>query len=185
MRNKKEYIWSFIGRFLPQAIHLITTMVLARFLTPEDFGVIGVLTIFFMVANSLMDAGLGGSLIKEKEISKLDCSSIAAFNVVVSVLLYALLLIMSGKIEQYYSVEGVAAVTRVLCSIFVLNSLGLVPYALLMRELKFRTLSMISIVSSSFSMLVAIIMAIAHYGVWALVAYQIVGSVVNLLLYLF
>ena len=69
MKNKTAYIWGLIGRFAPQVIYLATTMILARFLTPDDFGQIGVLSVIFTVAYVLMDSGLGGSLIKEKDMS--------------------------------------------------------------------------------------------------------------------
>lgn len=84
MQNKQEYLWAMIGRFAPQIIYLLTTIILARFLTPNDFGIIGVLSVFFMVANVLMDAGLGGSLIKERSISDVDCSTIFVFNILIS-----------------------------------------------------------------------------------------------------
>ena len=76
MQHKREYIWALLGRFLPLFINLATTMILARFLTPDAFGMVGVLSVFFMIARTLMDAGLGGSLVKEKEITEVDCSTI-------------------------------------------------------------------------------------------------------------
>lgn len=180
MRNKKEYIWSLMGRFVPQAIYLLTTMVLARFLSPEDFGIIGVLTIFLVVANTLMDTGLGGSLIKEKNITRLDCSTIAAFNVAMSLSLYAILFVIADDIESHYETPGLASVSKVLCLIFVINSFGLVPRALLMRDLKFGTLTAIGIISVILSAIVSILMALMNYGVWSLVAYQLVGALSSL-----
>ena len=101
MQHKSEYIWALIGRIVPMLIYLGTTMILARFLTPEDFGIVGVLSIFLMVAQTLMDAGLGGSLIKEKDISDIDCSTIFVFNIVVSIILYGCeirkIAILTGK----------------------------------------------------------------------------------------
>ena len=64
MKNIKSYFWGLLARFAPQGIYLVTTMILARFIAPEDFGMIGVLAVIFTVANILLDSGLGGSLIK-------------------------------------------------------------------------------------------------------------------------
>ena len=71
MQNKKAYLWGLLSRFAPQAIYLLTTLVLARFVSPNAFGTIGILSVIFMVANILLDSGLGGSLIKENNITEI------------------------------------------------------------------------------------------------------------------
>ena len=110
MQNKTAYIWGLLSRFAPQAIYLGTTMMLARFLTPDDFGQIGVLSVIFVVANVLLDAGLGGSLVKEKEIKDVDCSSIFIFNIFVSLFIYALLFFSSNILEIFFGIDGLSAV---------------------------------------------------------------------------
>lgn len=182
MNHKNEYIWALIGRFLPLVIYLATTMALARYLSPDDFGKVGALSVFFMVANTLMDAGLGGSLVKEPNLTKKDCSTIFIFNVVVSIILYALIFIFSIDIETYFSSPGLSSVVRGLCLIFVINSFGLVPRSLLTRDLKFRQMSIINITSVFIAAVVSIILAIIKFGVYALVAYQVVGAAIMVLL---
>lgn len=81
-------------------------MVLARFLSPDDFGQIGVLSIIFVVANVLLDAGLGGSLIKEERITDIDCSSISMFNLAVSIIIYLSLFFTAGLLESYFAIDG-------------------------------------------------------------------------------
>lgn len=179
MQHKVEYLWAMVGKFLPQFIYLVTTMVLARFLTPDDFGAIGILAIFFTVANTLIDSGLGSSLVKEKEISELDCSTISVFNLVLSHVLYLIIVVFSVDIENYYEVNGLALIIKILCLIFIINAWGLVPQSLLVRELRFKTRMYIGIVSVVLSALVAIIMAILGCGVWSLVVYQLVGGAVT------
>lgn len=182
MTHKNEYIWAFIGRFLPLLIYLVTTMVLARYLSPDDFGKVGALSVFFMVANTLMDAGLGGSLVKEPNLTKVDCSTILIFNFVASIILYALIFLFSSAIESYFESPGLSMVVRVLCLIFVINSLGLVPRSLLQRNLKFRHLTIINIVSVFVAALTSVILAIYQFGVYALVAYQIVCAAMTVIL---
>lgn len=182
MLHKSEYIWALIGRFFPLFIYLVTTMILARFLSPEDFGMIGVLSIFFMVANTLMDAGLGGSLVKEKQISKLDCSTIFVFNIAVSLFLYLLLFIFSSYIERYFETKGLATVVRIQCLIFIINAWGLVPRSLLTRSLRFRSITIINIASVSVAAVVSVIFAMLRFGVYALVAYQLVNATIIVLL---
>ena len=182
MTHKNEYIWALIGRFLPLLIYLVTTMVLARYLSPDDFGKVGALSVFFMVANTLMDAGLGGSLIKEPNLTKVDCSTILLFNFVASLILYALIFLFSSTIESYFESPGLSMVVRILCLIFVINSLGLVPRSLLQRNLKFRHLTIINVVSVFVAALTSVALALYQFGVYALVAYQIVSAAIMVIL---
>lgn len=182
MQHKEQYIWALLGRFLPLFIYLATTMILARFLTPEDFGKVGVLSIFFVVANALMDAGLGGSLVKEPSLTAVDCSTILVFNISVSHFLYLLLFLCAGAIERYFEIDGLSTVVRVLCLIFVINSWGLVPRSLLTRELRFKTLTIINIVGVVAAALSSVILALLKCGVFALVAYQLINGAVTVLL---
>lgn len=182
MQHKGEYIWALVGRLVPMIIYLGTTMVLARFLTPNDFGMVGVLSMFFMIARTLMDAGLGGSLIKEKEITDLDCSTIFVFNIVVSIVLYSLIFIFANTLENYFDVPGLNKVVKILCSVFIINSFGLVPFSLLTRNLQFRTITIVNIISVICASIVAIILALFKWGVYALVAYQLVNAFVIVVL---
>ena len=183
MQNKQEYLWAMIGRFAPQIIYLLTTIILARFLTPNDFGIIGVLSVFFMVANVLMDAGLGGSLIKERSISDVDCSTIFVFNILISHLLYVVIFFCSDLLEQYFKIEGLSSVVKILCLVFVINSWGLVPLAILTRKLQFKSISVCVIISVLLASFGAIILAIYNCGVYALVVYQIIQAFVSVVLY--
>lgn len=184
MQNVKEYIWALVGKFLPQGIYLVTTMILARFLTPDDFGMIAVLTVFFTVAGVLMDAGLGGSLIKENRIEDIDCSTIFVFNLFVSHLIYVILFCLSSEIESFFGQEDLSSIVKVLCLVFVVNSWGLVPKALLMRNLKFKEISNISIISVFIASCCSVTAGIYGLGVYALVIYQLINALINVLLLL-
>lgn len=182
MRNKKDYMWGLLSKFIPEGVFLLTTMVLARLLTPDDFGVVGVISIIFTVANTITDSGLGGSLIKEKEITKLDCSSIFCFNFFVSVFLYVIIFIIAEYVETYYQVIGLANVTRCISLMFVFNSFALVPKALLSKEIKFNKLFQISTISVIVASLVSIILAFCGAKVYAIVGYRLALSMVTAIL---
>lgn len=175
-------MWALVGRFVPMFLYLGTTMFLARYLTPDDFGMVGVLAIFFNVAKTLMDAGLGGSLVKEKKLTKLDCSTIFVFNIVVSIILYSILFCLAGSIESYFETPGLSTVVKVLCSVFIIDSFGLVPLSILTRELNFYAITVVNVVSVVLAAIVSVIFAINGLGVFALVAYQIVSAIVIVLL---
>lgn len=181
MQNKTAYIWGLLSRFAPQAIYLGTTMMLARFLTPDDFGQIGVLSVIFVVANVLLDAGLGGSLVKEKEITDVDCSSIFIFNIFVSLLIYIILFFSAEWIEELYKTQGLANVVKVLSLVFPITALGIVPKSLLQRKIQFKTICWNYMLAVTIGCITSIIVAIRGGGVYALVAYQLVTNLVNVI----
>ena len=185
MQNKSAYLWGLIGKFGPQALYLITTMILARFLTAEDFGMIGVLSIIFIVATVLLDSGLGGSLIKEKEISAIDLSSITCFNVAVSSLIYISLYFSAGWIEGVYETPGLGNVVKVLGLVFPITAFGIVPKSLLQRNIKFKTICWNYMLGVATGCISSIIIAVKSGGVYALVAYQLVTNLVNVLANIF
>ena len=178
MKNIKSYFWGLLARFAPQGIYLVTTMILARFIAPEDFGMIGVLAVIFTVANILLDSGLGGSLIKEKEITRLDCSTIGTFNIIVGILIYIILFLFSNTIEAYFAISGLSNVVRAISIVFPITALGIVPQSLLKRSLEFKKLFISSIVSVILASLTAIFIAVRGGGVYALVSYQITVNLV-------
>lgn len=182
MRNVSSYAWSFIGKIGPQAIYLIATVVLAHFLTPADFGKIGVLAIFISIANTLNDSGLSGSLIKEKNITDIDCSTINVFNMIVSSSLYIILFICAPLIQTYFKTEGLSSIARCLGLVFLINSVSTVPKALLTRNLKYKTLTGISLIGVITASIAAIICGILEFGAYSLVIYQLLLAMVTSIL---
>ena len=182
MQHKMAYVWGLVGKFVPSFIHLVANIILARFLTPDDFGTIGVVTIIFTVANVLIDSGLGGSLVKEKSITKLDCSTIAAFNSVIGLIIYVIIFFSASFWESYFEIDGLTSIIRILSLSFLIGPIGLVPKAIMNRELKFGAISIIAIISIVVASVVAVVMAIMGSGVWSLVAFQLVNTAVMVLI---
>ena len=181
MQHKMAYIWGLTGNYVPSFIHLLANIVLANFLTPDDFGTIGVVTIIFSVANVLINSGLGGSLIKEREISKLDCSTIAAFNSIVGLLFFFTVFFTAELWESYFGIESLKTIIQVLSFTFLIGPLGMVPKALMNRDLKFGAITIVTVISVLGASIVAIIMAVLGCGVWSLVVFQLVNSTVMVL----
>lgn len=177
MKNISAYFWGLGSRFAPQLLYMLTTMVLARFLTPDDFGTIGVLSIIFMVANTLIDSGLGGSLIKEKSLTDIDCSTISTFNICISATIYVIIFLISPLVESYYEIENLTLITRLVSLEFVISSLGLVPKSLLIRQLRFKDITFASVVVVFVASMAAIIAAILGAGVFSLVIYRLVYAI--------
>lgn len=173
MRNKRAYIWSFGGRIIPQTIFLLTNIILAHYLSPGEFGQIGILSLFISISTTLTDAGFGGSLIKEKDILPIDLSTVFVYNLVVSIVSYFILFLCAPSIESYYRIEGLTNVTRALGLVFVINAWALIPKTLLIKNLKFKEIAIVGIIGVCLASIVSIIGAINGWGVYSLVSYQI------------
>lgn len=182
MKHKKTYIWGIIGRISPQGINLLVNMVLARFLSPADFGKIGVLSVFIAIATTLTDSGLGGSLVKERKVSTEDCKTVFTFNLIVSLICYGIIFLASGLIEDFYHIEGLQTIVKWLALVFILGATSIVPKSIMIRNLQFKQLSIISIISYILSGIIAIIGGVLNWGVYALVIFQLSVVGINAIL---
>lgn len=182
MKNAKDYIWAFIGKIAPQAVYLLATIILARVLTPDDFGKVGILAIFISIATTLNDAGLSGSLIKEKDISSIDCSTINIFNICVSTFLYIILFVASPLIEKFFATPQLSSIARCLGLVFLINSISTVPKALMIRQFEFKWLTYISLISIICGAFLSIVSAYSGAGAYSLVIYQIAIAVTTSIL---
>lgn len=158
-------------------LSFVNIVILAHFLTPSDFGKVGVLAIFTTVGATIADTGMGGSLIKEKNLTKTDCSTVFVYNFFCSILLYGILFFSAPSISSFFNDSQLTDVCRIICLPIVINALTIVPRSLCMKELRFDKIFIVSISAALISMLIAIVMAIKDYGVWALVIYFVAIAV--------
>ena len=177
------YIWNISGRVIQQALSYINTIVLAHYLSPEDFGKVGVLAIYTALATVLADTGMGGSLIKEKNLTERDCSTVFVYNLVLSLILYCTFFICSPFLETYFRIDGLTQIARFVAIPFVINALAIVPRSLCTKKLEFNKIFWISLISTIIAMASAIVSAWKGAGVWALIVYSIVNASVDNILY--
>lgn len=169
-------IWSFVQRFGTMAISFVSNIVLARLLTPDDYGTIGMLMIFIAVANTFVDGGFGSALIQKKEPTKEDYSTIFWWNMFLSVVLYGLLFIGAPAVARFYNLPLLCDVLRVQGLVLIVNALSIIQQNQLRKQLKFKRLAMVTVISATLSAGIAIILAYMGWGVWALVAQQLMLS---------
>lgn len=179
---KKGVIWTFINRTSVLAMQFIAMIVLARFLTPTDFAVVGIALFFMSLSQTLVDSGMGGSLLRKREVEDLDYSTLFIYNMAVGITMYILLLILAKPLASFYRFQELSSVINVIGISIVISAFGKIQNVYLLRELKFKQIATIALVSSSISLLIAIIMAIKGYGVWALVMQHLVNSTLTVLL---
>lgn len=176
-------LWSSVQKFGTMGISFVSNIVLARLLTPEDYGCIGMLMIFILVANTFIDGGFGSALIQKKEPTQEDYSTIFYWNLFLSIVLYVLLFLAAPLIARFYHLPLLSSVLRVQGFVLILNSLSIIQQNRLRKQLLFKKLSVVSIVSALLSLVITIYLAYVGWGVWALVAQQLLMSGFNAVLY--
>lgn len=170
--------WSLLQNIGGRGISFIATVILARLLTPQIFGLIGMLAIFLHVSQVLVIAGFNEALIRKKETDNEDYSSVFWLNLVVSLLIYSVLFFAAPFIADFYRQPILIQLTRVLSLVFIINAFSYVQEARLRREMRFKTLSIIHLPAVVLAGLTGILMALLGYGVWSLVVMELVSQLV-------
>ncbi len=178
-------IWTGIDAIGSKIVSLIIQVVLARLLIPSDFGIIGMITIFIAVSQTLLDSGFQNALIRESKVTNSDYSTVFLFNLGTSLLLYSLLFIFSDNIAFFYGTPLLSKILKVLGLVLIINSFGLIQRTILTRNLNFRLQTKINLFSVTLSGIVAIILARMNYGVWSLVFQQLTNQLIQSLLLMF
>lgn len=165
----KGLFWNAIDRFGNQAITTIVGVITARILTPEDFGVIGVLLIFSTVATAFIDSGLATSLVRTKVVGQRDYSSMFVFNLTASFVLYFLLFFLAPLIEKYNQIEHLALYARVMFLQILVHAFGIVQYVKILKKFQFHITARINVLSIFLSGSIVITLAYLGFGVWPLI----------------
>ena len=168
--------WTTVQRFATLFLAFVANLVLARLLSPDDFGCIALLMVFISLSQIFVDGGFGSALIQKKEPTQDDYSTIFYWNLMLAVLLYFLLFFLAPVIARYYEIPILKDILRVQGLIIILDSLGLVHKNNLRKTLQFKKISLIVLGANFIAVVVAITMAYNGFGVWCLVAQQLLIS---------
>lgn len=152
----------------------MVTLILARLLTPKEFGLIGMLTIFILVSQTLVNGGFNQALIRQQDVDEEDYSTVFYINLIVSLILYLILFFAAPLIADFYDQHELTLLTRVLSTIFLINAFSYVQEAKLTKEMQFKKLMFINLPSTIIGGMVSIIMAMKGHGVWSIVALQLI-----------
>lgn len=161
--------WTATEKFSTQVINFIVSLVIARILSPSDYGVIGMLTIFLSVADAFIDCGFSNALIQKIDRTETDFSTVFHFNMGVSIFCYAILFFSAPWIADFFNTPILTDVTRVVSLNLVVSAFSSVQTAQLTIRLDFRKLARVGVISSLSSGIIGIITAYMGWGVWALV----------------
>lgn len=174
-KSVSAVVWNSVERFSVQGVNFVISVLIARLVSPDDFGAIAMLAIFLGVANTFVDGGFANALIRKLDRTDVDNSTAFYFNIAVGVVAYFVLFFTAPLIAGLYSMPVLADVLRVSAFSVVFNSLAIVQQAILTANINFKSQAKISLAAAVVSGVIGVAMAYAGLGVWALVA-QMLGS---------
>ena len=174
--------WNAIGRFSTQGVSFVISILLARILTPSDYGVVGMIGIFMAIAQTFIDSGFGSALIRKNDCTDEDFSTAFYFNIAVGVICYLILFFSAPLIANFFDTPILRDIVRVLSINLFLNSLSIVQSAKLTAAVDFKSQAKVSLVATIVSGCVGLAMAYSGFGVWSLVYQSVSLSAVRTLL---
>lgn len=178
-------LWTTLQRLSSMLISFLSGVILARLLSPYDYGCIGMISIFMVLAWSFIDAGFGSALIQKKRPTQDDYSTIFWWNILMSLLMYVILYVASPLIASFYKIPLLCDVLRIQGLIFFIYALNIVQRVRLRKNMDFKILSIVSIITSIIALIVTIFLAYNGYGVWSLVAQNLIVAAIPSLFFWF
>lgn len=174
--------WSAIEQLSTQAITFVLGIIIARLLTPSDYGTIGVLAVFMALSQTFVDSGMGTALVRKPDLTETDCSTVFYFNIGVSVLCYFVLFISAPLIAAFFNIPILVDVVKVYCITIVISAFEAVHISRLTIQLNFRLLANINVISTIISGCIGVSLAYLGFGVWALVWQSVLSRLLHLIL---
>ena len=172
-------LWSISERFSLQGVQLVVSIILARLLEPSQFGLIGMLSLFMAIAQSILDSGFGSALIQKKNADNLDNCSIFYFNIFIGTLLTLLLILLAPSIAGFFYQPILIQLTRFLSLNIFINGFGLVQSTLLSKQMNFKAQLKINLISVFISGCVGIGLAYLDWGVWSLAIQSVLNTLIK------
>lgn len=165
--------WSAADAFLGYGVTFLVGLVLARLLTPAEYGLIGIVTIFTTVLSGIVDSGFSNAIIRKKDATSEDYNTMFITNMVMSVILYVILFFSAHLIANFFNRAELIDLVRVMGLILIIQAMSLVQYTVLTKRIDFKTKTKASVISAVISGGVGIAMAFLGFGVWSLVGQQL------------
>ena len=178
----KNFLWRFAERSGAQIVTFIVSIILARLLSPKDYGTIALVTVFLAIMQVFVDSGLGSALIQKKNADDLDFSSVFIFNFIVCIILYILMFFAAPLIAKFYDDKNLVAIIRVISITILISGVKGIQQAYVSRNMLFKKFFFSTIGGTVFSAFLGIFMAYKGFGVWAIVAQQLSNTAIDTLI---
>ena len=178
-------LWNSITNIGRYGLSFFAVIILARLLTPEDYGLIGIIGIFISIAEILVDAGLSGAIIKKNKVQDMDFDTLTVYNLIVSIFLYSIYYVSAPFVSDFYDKPILTNLIRLYSVVILIHALVIAPRTKLIKDLRFKELSVINLAGGMMGLFVAIIMAYLNYGVYSLIWQYIITAIVTSILIYF
>lgn len=182
MKVFSNFIWRFAERCGAQLVTFIVSIVLARILTPSDYGTIALVTVFTTILQVFIDSGLSTALIQKKDADDLDFSSVFYFNFVICIILYLIMFVSAPFIADFYKDSSLVSIVRVIGLTLIISGVKGVQQSYVSRHMLFKRFFFSTLGGTIFSAVLGIIMAYAGFGVWAIVFQQLSNNAIDTLI---
>ena len=182
-KTKIGMIWNALEKIVLQVISFVLNIILARLLTPHDYGTIGMLTIFLTFSNVFIDSGFSRALVQKQNRTESDFSTVLIFNILMSCALYLILFFASPAIARFYKTPELLSLQRVFFLVIILNSLTVVQNAKLQICIDFKKIAVINTITTLLGGIIGILAAYNGLGPWALVIQSLSKSLISLILF--
>lgn len=176
-------LWNATQRFGTVLLTFVSNLVLARLLFPEDFGCIGMLSIFIALSKTFIDGGFGSALIQKQNTTQADYSTIFYWNLLVSALLFAILQIGAPWVAEFYHMPILKDVLRVMSLVLLINGFSVIQTTILTKQLSFKLIAKVNLFSTLIGVIVSIFAAYMGMGVWSLVVNNLLASLIAAILF--
>lgn len=174
--------WSAVDNVAQYAVSFVVGIVLARLLSPDDYGLLGIIAIFTAICTTLINGGFTNALIRKKDVTDDDYNTAFIVNLGMSLLLYVIIFFCSPLIAKFFEREELTLLTRVTSVSIILGALAIVQQTRLTKRIDFKTQTKITLIASICSGIIGIVMALLGCGVWSLVAQQLSSNFLRTLL---
>ncbi|WP_158837714.1 lipopolysaccharide biosynthesis protein [Polaribacter sp. L3A8] len=172
-------IWDFVGKLGLQGVGFFVSIILARILLPEDFGLLAIITVFINLANVFLDFGFSTALVQRSKVTEEHYASVFFMNVIMGFFLAGLVFLAAPFVANFYEKEVLTDLIKVMSLSFVINSFGNVTRAYLRRAMNFKLMSITSLISAFISGFIAVFMAYNGFGIWSLVTQILISEILN------
>ncbi len=178
--------WSFFETGAHYFVSFVIGIILARLLSPEEFGLIGMITIFIAISQSFIDSGFSQALIRKTDCQQKDYATVFYFNLFVGFLFYIILFFSAGSISRFFNEPILRDLVRVLGLVLIINAFTIIQRTILIKNINFKLQTKITLASSVLSGIIGIILAYKGFGVWSLAIQQILNQLfITIFLWIF
>ncbi len=171
--------WSFIDQFAKLGITFLIGIILARLLSPREFGLIGMISVFIAISQTFIDSGFTNALIRKKDCTQTDFSTVFFFNLITGIVFYIILFVSARSVAQFFNEPELKSILQVVGLALLIDSLTMIQRTILTKRIDFKLQARISVISSLGSGILGLIMAFAGFGVWSLVVKHLSNQVLN------